>query len=905
MLHGREPERARLSALLDEASAGRAEALVLRGPAGIGKSALLNELAATDEFLVLRASGLESEFPLAFAGIHQLLRPLLPLLDTLPGPQVHALRVAFGGTQGPAVDPFLIALVTLALVTGAAEVQPVLCLVDDVHWLDTASADALLFTARRVHADRVALVFTVRDGDTRTFVADDLPELELAALSDQAASSLLTERLPDRTPAEVSAALLEHSGGNPLALLELPKCLSEDQLHGWSAMPAQLRLTDRVQRVFLDRCRRLPEQVQTLLLVAAADDSRQVAVVRRAARALGVHEPAFAQAEHAELLVSDGDTVHVRHPLVRSAIYQAATGQERRAAHQALADALDGAGDADRQAWHRAAAVDGPDEHVVAALERAAARAEHRGGHAAAAAAYERAAQLTVEGEARATRQLAAARNAWAAGQTLRARALLADARGGSDDRLVRADIDRLRGRIEVNVGSATTAHRIFQKAAIAVAADDAARALEMAAAASVLKMYGADSGVVLPPGTVDVRAATADPPRVVALKQLLMSMTLAADGQWQQAVRALRLGLDARPGALDPDVLGNLGNAALQLGDDNAHLRYFTLMLASARDTGAVMLVLYALQRLAFTQMLGGDWKAARSTADEALTLSRSAGPRALTAPPLAWLTLLAALQGRPEYEQLLDELDDALQGQELGILANPVHDLTRWAQAAYATQHGDTTGARHHLRQLRLPTIERMAALDRVDAAVRAGDREQAALWTKDLAEFADATGWPWALGAAEHARGLLADGTSAPAHFEQALAQPADGGRPYDRARTELAYGELLRRSQRRADARPHLRAALATFDDLGAEPLASRARDELRASGETARKRDPSTLVALTPMEAQVARLVAQGLSNKDVAGQLWISPRTVAFHLRGVFAKLGVSSRGALAQLPLT
>jgi DNA-binding CsgD family transcriptional regulator len=390
-----------------------------------------------------------------------------------------------------------------------------------------------------------------------------------------------------------------------------------------------------------------------------------------------------------------------------------------------------------------------------------------------------------------------------------------------------------------------------------------------------------------------------------VALKQLLTSMTLAADGQWQQAVSALRLEMDAGPGVLDPDVLGNLGNAALQLGDDHAHLRFFTVMLTSARDTGSVMLVLYALQRLAFTQLLSGDWDAARSTAVEALTLSRSAGPRALTAPPLAWLTLLAALQGRPEYAQLLAELDDAVQGQELGILANPVHDLTRWAQATHATRHGDATGALHHLRRLRLPTLERMAALDRVDAAVRAGDREQAALWSKDLAEFADATRWPWALAAAQHAQGLLADPTEAPTHFDRALEQSPVGGRPYDRARTELAYGELLRRCQRRTDARPHLRAALATFDDLGAEPLASRARDELRASGEAARKRDPSTLVALTPMEGQVARLVAQGLSNRDVAARLWISPRTVAFHLRGSFAKLGVSSRGELAQLTLT
>ena len=909
MLHGREPERARLAALLEGASAGRAGTLVVRGAPGIGKSALLDDLAATDGFRVLRAQGLESEFPLAFAGVHQLLLPLLPLLDTLPAPQAHALRVAFGAEQGPAVDPFLVALATLALLTAAAESSPVLCLVDDAHWLDTASADALLFTARRLQADRVAVVFSARQGDARAFVAEHLPELELGALPEDAARSVLADRLPDTTPAEVSAALLRQSSGNPLALHELPKALTDDQLRGRAPLPGQLHLTDRVSRVFLDRCRRLPEQVQTLLLVAAADDSGQLAVVRRAAQALGADETAVVQAEQAELLASEGSAVQVRHPLVRSAVHQAATGHERRAVHQALAEALADAGDADRAAWHRAAAADGPDPQVARALEQAGARAERRGGHAAAAAAYERAAQLTGHVGSRAVLQLAAARCAWADGQPVRARSLLDEARAGSDDRLVRADVDRLRGRIEVNVGSAPTAHRVFQSAALAVAADDPARALEMAAAASLLKIYGADSGVALPPGTVDTHPAGGDPPRTVALKHLLTSASLAADGRWQSAVDALRRALDAGPAGLDPevldpDVLGNLGNAALQLGHDEAHLRCFTVLLSSARDSGAVMQALYGLPRLAFTQLLRGHWDAVRGTAVEALALSRSAGTRALTAPPLAWLALLAALQGRPEHSSLLTELDQALQGQELGILADPVHDLSRWAQAAHATEQGDLSGALHCLRSLRVPALTRMAALDRVEAAVRAGDRGQAEQWTEDIASFAEGTRWPWALSVAEHARALLAD-ENAPVHFERALREAAAGGRPYDRARTCLAYGELLRRSNRRADARPHLRAALSVFDDLGAEPKAARAREELRASGETARTRDPSTLVALTPMEAQVARLVAQGLSNKDVAAQLWISPRTVAFHLRGVFVKLGISSRGALAQLSLT
>ena len=319
--------------------------------------------------------------------------------------------------------------------------------------------------------------------------------------------------------------------------------------------------------------------------------------------------------------------------------------------------------------------------------------------------------------------------------------------------------------------------------------------------------------------------------------------------------------------------------------------------MVAGARDAGAGMLVLYALPRLGFTQIVTGQWTALRSTAEEALSLSVSAGQRPLGAVPLGWLTLLAALQGRPaaEYDALLADLDAAA-GQPLGVLADPVHDLTRWAQGTRAGHDGDTRAALHHLGSIRLSTLGRLAAVDRIDAAVRAGDREQAAVWIKELAPFADGTRWPWALAAVDHGRALLAEPADAPALFESALAHHADarphaGGRPYDRARTHLAYGEFLRRSQRRVDARTHLRAALETFEDLRAEPLAARATQELRASGETARKRDPSTLLELTPMERQVAELVGQGMSNKDIAAQCWVSPRTVAFHLRNIFTKV--------------
>ncbi|HEY6746781.1 MAG TPA: helix-turn-helix transcriptional regulator, partial [Mycobacteriales bacterium] len=460
-----------------------------------------------------------------------------------------------------------------------------------------------------------------------------------------------------------------------------------------------------------------------------------------------------------------------------------------------------------------------------------------------------------------------------------------------TDDDLLRADADRLRGRIEVNVGSAAEAHRIFTRAARSVAAMDPDRALEMAVAASVLVVYGADSGASVDP------SGPRDTPRRRCLTRLLASMTEAAHGDVAAAVTSLRDALHEGAGLTDPDVLANLGNAALHLGDDEAHRRCFTAMLAGARDSGAGMLVLYALPRLAFAQLLGGHWTAAGSTAAEALSLA----PPPLRAAPLAWLTLLAALQGRPDHDTLLAELRTATGSHPLGILADPVHDLTRWATGIRAARTGDVQAAHHHLARLRLPVIARMAAVDRIEAAVRAGDRAQAAAWTAELAAFADATRWPWALAAAGHGRALLAGPAEAPGLFEDALRHQ---GRPYDRARTHLAYGEFLRRAHRRVDSRTHLRLALETFQDLRAEPLVEHATRELRASGETARTRDPSTLLTLTPMELRVAQLVRQGLSNKDIAAQCWISPRTVAFHLRNSFAKTGVTSRGELSQLDL-
>jgi DNA-binding CsgD family transcriptional regulator len=909
VLQGREVERARLAALADQARSGQAAVLAVLGEPGVGKSALLQDLVSSQQAAadvtgvrVLRTHGVESESPLPFAALHRLLRPVLRL-ERLPVPQARALRVAFGQEEGSSVEPFLVGVATLSALTEAAEDEPVLCVVDDAQWLDTASAGALLFAARQLQADPVAIVFAARDTQTSrgngtgtgSFNPDGLPVMRLGGLDDDAARQLLFERAGEELPDEVSDRLIRESGGNPLALLELPTGLTTGQLQGTAPLPSQLPLTAGVERAFLDQCRRLPEQVQTLLLVTAADDTGRVATLRQAAGHRGVQARAWVEAEQSSLLSVEGDVVAVKHPLVRSAVYQAATSSERRQAHRALADAL--GDDPDRATWHRAAAADGPDEGLAEALGLAGARAEQRGG-------YERAAELTIDEAARAARLFAAARNAWASGQAIRARALAMLARELADDALLRADIERLRGRIEVNVGSATDAHRIFMQAARAVVDQDPVRALEMAVAATLMRSYGADSGTPLHADTLTVAVEAGDTTRTRCLKHLLAAMTLAGNGAWGDAVAALRPALAIGHEVEDLDLLGNLGNAALNLGDDEASLRFYTQMLTNARVRGAGMSAVYALQRLAFPQLLVGQWRALRSSADEALTLARGVGQQALTVAPLAWLTLLAALQGTTDYENLLAELEEAVATHRLGILTDPVHDLTRWAKAACATHHGDTSAALHHLSQMRLPVLTRMAAPDRIDAAVRAGAVGQAAAWTAELAPFAEATQWPWALASVTYGRAMTADPADAADLFETALARYRSANRPYDQARTQLAYGEFLRRTHRRVDARTHLRAALETFTDLNAGPLIARTTQELRASGETARKRDPSTLLQLTPMELKVAQLVSTGLSNKDIAAQCWVSPRTVAFHLRNVFAKAGVSSRGELAQLDL-
>ncbi len=886
--------------------------LFVLGEPGVGKTALLRDLlncCSGGGVRVLRTAGVESESPLPYAALHRLLRPVTRL-DRLPAPQARTLRVAFGVEDGPTVEPFLVGVATLSVLTDVAEPDvPVLCVVDDAQWLDSASADALLFAARSLSADPVAMVFAARTGEAGGLASapQGVPVLTVGGLGDDAARQLLDGRGGEMLPGEVAERLVHDTGGNPLALLELPTGLSPDQLKGQAPLPQQLTVTAGVERAFLGRCRRLSEQVQTLLLVAAADATGRTGTVRQAAATLGVDATAWQDAERSGLLTVTGDAVAVRHPLVRSAVYQAATSFEQRQVHRALAAAV-GPQDPDRATWHRAAAVDGPDTDVAEALHAVAVRAEMRGGHTAAADAFERSAVLTVSEADRAMRLYGAARTAWAAGQAVRARTFAASARDLASDPLLRADIDRLRARIEVYVGKAVDAHRIFTVAARTIADVDAGRALEMASAAALNRTYGADSGATLTASVLTrlLTPTAQDAPRTACLRLLLDTLTASGDKDWARAVAGLDQALAVGRDVEDLDVMGNLGNTALHLGHDEGARYFYSAMVSTAREAGAGMVVIYALERLAFAQLPTGPWAAMRSSVDEALTLARSVGQPTLTAAPLASLTLLAALTGSNDFDHHLAEVEDVAARHPLGILTGPVHDVTRWAKGARAATQGDAPAALHHLSGMRVPALHRMATVDRIEAAVRAGDTDQALAWVDELTPFATATRHPWALGALDLGRALTAqDPADASAAFERAVGYYQGAARPYDLARTHLAYGEFLRRTNRRVDARPHLRSALERFTDAGATPLVERATQELRASGETARKRDPSTLLDLTAMERKVAQLVSTGLSNKDVAAACWVSPRTVAFHLRNVFTKVGVSSRTELAQLDLS
>ncbi len=907
VIHGRERELAIVADLVDRARRSQGGALVIHGEAGVGKSTLLAAARQhAPDLRVLATRGVESEAPLAFAALHRLLRPVWRYVDGLPRPQARALRAVFGEGDTAAVDRFLIFLATLSvLAETAANERPVLIIADDAQWLDEASAAALLFAARRIEADPIAVLFGVRDGDGPGFAVADLPGVPIGSLENDAARHVLNDRAGQLVDEEVVGQLVRATGGNALALTELAGALTADQLAGQVPLPDSLPVTEGIEKAFLARYDRLPPEARTAVLVAAADDSGRVQTVRRAVSALGLAPEALDAAEGSGLVsVADG-TVDLRHPLVRSAVYRSAGTSRRRQIHVALATALDADGDFERRVWHRAAAVEQPDDQLLQDLDTVAEAAARRGGHEAASAAWERAAELTVAAGPRAQRLFQAAQSSWLSGNPVRGRVLARSAERDATDLLLRVHVHRLLGQIEWNTTSLNGGYAHIVRAAQLAAGVDDALARQLAMLADSLAAWGAtgatgpDPVSLLPPLPPDA------PPTVRATMHLLDGFRAVARGLWVNAAEAFRSAfslLERSDVSSDHILHPNLGIATLHIDDDVRGLELHTEELIAARQSGALTMAEHALTRAFGFQLATGAWAEASAAATEALDLAASIGHSGLAALPNAQLAVMATLRGDGAAERYLANATAIRDTHPLGIIDLLVTDFMHWARGI--REGANATAAVNHLERITSPPVQRLAALDRVEAAVRAGRADLAGQWHAELTEFAEGTGVPFARAASEHAAALLADPDSAESHFQLAMHAHRNSLRLPDRARTQLAYGEFLRRAGRRVDAREHLRAALATFEELRAPAYAERAAQELRASGETARRNKTNSEGSLTPTELQVARLVAQGLPNRDVAAQLFVSPRTVDFHLRNVYAKKGISSRGELARVPL-
>ncbi len=903
MLAGRRAERRRLADLLDGAHRSTSGVLVLRGEAGVGKTALLDDLVAgADGVTVLRGRGVESEAELPYAALHRLLRPVLAVADGLAAPQADALRVAFGLRHGRADDRFLVSLAALGLLAELGEQRPVLCVLDDAHWLDGASAAALAFVARRLAAEAVAIVFAVRTTDAHRIPLGDLPTLDVPALDPHEADELLASCATAVHP-DVRMRLVTATGGNPLALVELARVLDPAHLRGTAPLPDPLPLTAGVERAFLDRVRLLPKHTQRLLLVAAADDTGRLATVLGAAARLGADPSALAAAEQATIVRVGATTVEFRHPLVRSAVYQGATFTERRAAHQALADALDGTADVDRRAWHRAAAAVEPDPLVVVQLDEAAERARARGALTASAAAYGRAAELTADRGGRARRLTAAATDLWRVGQVEQAGPLLGRARALADDDAMRGTIEQLRGLMAFSLGDIRSAYVILRTAAEQIGPNDPARALELLNLAGEAASLALDTEGVVALGSIAVRLPVGDGPRERFLVDLLVGLSHAFAGDPRRAVERLTAAIRTASALDDPLLLLAGTRAAHHLGDDAAALRFSATAAARGRTAGEIAYLPLAGPRLALSEIFAGRLAAAVATATEVVELSHATHLSEKTSHVAAvlWLGLVAALRGEERRcRELVAEALRMAGPHSMGVTS----EAAGWTLGVLEMGLGNADAALAHLRHLRHPMIVGFASLDRIEAAHQAGDDAAARAWLADLEVTATCTGKPWALARAAHACGLL-EPAEVDRHFSQALAHHGRSGRPFEWGRTELAYGGVLRRARRRTDARRHLRAAFDRFEAIGARPWADRAQAELRACGQTVRRRVAGgPIEQLTPQEVQVARFVSRGLTNAEVAAQLFLSRRTVDFHLRNAFAKLGITSRTELVRLVL-
>ena len=907
VLRGRTNECGTLDRLLKNVRAGQSEVLVVRGEAGVGKSALLEYVVqSASGCRVAQAAGIEYEMELAYAGLHQLCAPMLDLRERLPVPQRDALETAFGLSAKPPPDRFVVGLAVLGLLSEVAEEQPLVCVVDDAQWLDHASALTIAFVARRLLAESVGLVFAVRQ-PSELRQLDGLPELLLGGLRESDARALLDSVWPGRLDEQVRDRVIAESRGNPLALLELPRGLAPADLAGGFELPDVTPLANHIEHSFLRQFESLPEETRRLLLTAAAEPVGDVVLLWRAATRLGLGAAAGVPAQTAGL-IDLGARVRFRHPLVRSTVYQAAPVLDRQEVHRALAEATDAEADPDRRAWHRARAASGLDEAVADELDRSAGRARARGGIAAAAAFLERAAELTPDPARRGERVLAAAQAKLESGAPEAAQELLAAAKRFPLEELQHAQLARLHAEIVFALRRGNDAPPLLL---------DAARRLEPVDSGLARETYLEALGAAIFAGRLNDRVGPREaaaaargarlgrhPPGPTDL--LLDGLATRFTEGYVAAVSPLWRALDA----FEQEASGDEDDTrrwfwlpwliAGDLWDDETWHELATRAVRLCRESGALNALPLALAYRATVHLHAGEFAAASALTQEADAITLATG----NAPVKYAELLLAAWRGMDESEVQgyfnwgLESVTARGEGRGIGgwnyVTALLYNGLGRYDAALERAQRAceyEDLG------------IFGFALVELVEAGARSGAHDEAGAALQQLEERTSASGTHWALGVQAWSRALLSDGQAAEPLYREAIERLERTRIAVHLARAHLVYGEWLRRENRRTDARQHLRSAHEMFNRFGAETFAERARRELVATGESARRRTAETRDTLTPQEAQIALLAREGLSNPEIGAQLFISPRTVQYHLRKVFQKLGISSRNQLGRIP--
>ncbi|MBB5782095.1 ATP-binding protein [Nonomuraea jabiensis] len=903
-LRGRQREWETLDRLLQSVRTGQSQVLVLRGEAGIGKTALLDQLCdRASGCQVARAAGVESEMELAFAGLHLLCAPFLDRLPTLPDPQADALRTVFGLRDGVAPDRFLIGLAVLTLLAKVAEERPLICVIDDAQWLDRASAQALAFVARRLVAESVAMVFAVREPADDKILAS-LPELTVHGLAPDDARALLEQARPGPLDEQVRDRLVAETRGNPLALLEMPRGLPVEELAGgfgpsrWPEVSAGI--SPGIEESFRRRIGALPAQTRALLLVAAAEPLGDPLMLWRAADRMGIG-PAAADPANADGLMTIRERVVFRHPLVRTVVYRSAQAADRRAAHLALAEATGRDNDPARRAWHLAAAAEGPDEEVAAELERSAGQAQARGGLAAAASFLQRAVALTPDPVRRAERALTAAGASVQAGVFNAALGLLATAEAGPLEDLQRARANLLRAQARYWQTRGSEGPLLLLGAAQALEPLDPglARKTYLDAWSAALFAGAMTRGTSMAEISSKALACPRPEGPPEAADVLLDGLALAVTGGRDAAAPLLRQAADrfSGDGAATIQEVVRSTAAAVMVWDYEAWATPLARQIRIARESGALSVLPVALDVLAQALCVAGDLRGAALLIAEAGAVTQATGSRIASYARL----MLAGARGREAEARTLINVTIAeatAAGQGCAVqyarsaTAMLCNGLGRYDEALAAAQRAaaDTPEL----------FVADWARIELVEAAARAGRPETARAALDRLRQGAAAAGTDWGLGVATRLRALLSDGSDADRLYREAIERLAPTPVRPELARAHLLYGEWLRRAGHRVAARDHLRQALELFGEMRMDAFAERARRELATAGERVRRRRVDAFDELTAQEAEIAQLAVAGRSNPEIGAQLFLSPRTVEWHLRKVFMKLGVSSRRELA-----